>query len=166
MIKINSLQINAFRGIKQLDLAFSPQFTVLVGINGIGKTAILDCLAILLSHLINQISEIEGIPYKKSDIYHGASETKNKITVSIDGHKASWMSISHKNAQSLSSTIEPRKPLDSMVENVYSTLAENPLASIPLVVYYPVNRAVFDVDISLNITTGFSPIHCFKFSIF
>ncbi len=152
MIKINSLQINAFRGIKQLDLAFSPQFTVLVGINGIGKTAILDCLAILLSHLINQISEIEGIPYKKSDIYHGASETQNKITVSIDGHKASWMSISHKNAQSLSSTIEPRKPLDSIVENVCSTLAENPLASIPLVVYYPVNRAVFDVDISLNIT--------------
>jgi len=60
-LTINSLQINAFRGIKQLDLAFSNQSTILVGINGVGKTAILDCLAILLSHLINQMREIEGI---------------------------------------------------------------------------------------------------------
>jgi predicted ATP-binding protein involved in virulence len=67
-LKVNSLQINAFRGIKQLDLAFSPQSTVLVGINGVGKTAILDCLAILLSHLINQMRETEAISYKKLDI--------------------------------------------------------------------------------------------------
>ncbi|HIE00149.1 MAG TPA: DUF2813 domain-containing protein [Thiotrichaceae bacterium] len=151
-LKINSLQINAFRGIKQLDLAFSNQSTVLVGINGVGKTAILDCLAILLSHLINQMREIEGISYKNLDIYQGVSETHNQITVSIEGHKTSWMCLSRQKGQSLSSLIEPRELLDSMVEKVYSTLAENPLASIPLVVYYPVNRAVFDVDISLNIT--------------
>jgi predicted ATP-binding protein involved in virulence len=150
-LKVNSLQINAFRGILLLDLAFSPQSTVLVGINGVGKTAILDCLAILLSHLINQMRETEAISYKKLDIYQGVSETQNKITVSLEGHKTSWMCISRQKGKSLSSTIEPREPLDSIVENVCSTLAENPLASVPLVVYYPVNRTVFDVDISLNI---------------
>jgi len=151
-LKVNSLQINAFRGISLLDLDFSNQSTVLVGINGVGKTAILDCLAILLSHLINRLRETEAICYKKLDIYQGVSETKNKITVSMEGHQASWMCISRQNGKSLSSTIEPREPLDSIVEKVCSTLAENPLASIPLVVYYPVNRAVYDVDISLNIT--------------
>jgi len=64
-MKLNSLQINAFRGIKQLDLAFSHQSTVLVGINGVGKTVILDCLAILLSHLINRITDTEVIPLSR-----------------------------------------------------------------------------------------------------
>jgi ABC-type cobalamin/Fe3+-siderophores transport system ATPase subunit len=86
-IKVNSLQINTFRGIKHLELEFSPHTNVFVGINGVGKTTILDCLAILLSHLMNQIS--------------GTGER---------------------------------------------------LYTIPLVVYYPVNRAVLDVDIALNIT--------------
>jgi len=151
-MKLNSLQINAFRGIKQLDLAFSHQSTVLVGINGVGKTAILDCLAILLSHLINRITDTEEIPLSESDIYQGASETRNKITVSIEGREASWTSLSRQNGKIISTTLEPRESVDSIIESVYSNLAENTLASIPLLVYYPVNRVVSDVDISLNIT--------------
>jgi predicted ATP-binding protein involved in virulence len=149
---VNSLQINAFRGIKQLDLHFSNQSTVLVGINGVGKTAILDCLAILLSHLMNRMREIDGIGYKKLDIYQDAAETQNQITVSIDRHQTSWQCVSSQKGQSVSTSTEPSKQLDLMVEKVFLKLAENRFASIPLVVYYPINRAVFDVDISLNIT--------------
>jgi len=138
-MKINSLQINTFRGIKRLYLAFSPRTTVFVGINGVGKTAILDCLAILLSHLM---TGTEKRFYKESDIYNGASETQNEMTFSIDGRKTT-MSLTRKNGKHLSS---------SPGQIVQSNLAENPKAAIPFAVYYPVNRAVFDVDISLNIT--------------
>jgi predicted ATP-binding protein involved in virulence len=134
-IKVNSLQINAFRGIKHLELELSPRTNVFVGINGVGKTAILDCLAILLSHLMNQITGIKERPYKDSDIYNGASETQNKITISIDGREVTWTSILRKNGIHISSSLE-----------------EISKAGIPLVVYYPVNRAVLDVDIALNIT--------------
>lgn len=134
-IKVNSLQINAFRGIKQLELEFSPRTNVFVGINGVGKTAILDCLAILLSHLINQITGIEERLYKDLDIYNGASETQNKITISIDGREVTWISLIRKNGIHISPSLE-----------------EISKAGIPLVVYYPVNRAVLDVDIALNIT--------------
>ncbi len=134
-IKVNSLQINAFRGIKHLELELSPRTNVFVGINGVGKTAILDCLAILLSHLMNQITGIKERLYKDSDIYNGASETQNKITISIDGREVTWTSILRKNGIHISSSLE-----------------EISKAGIPLVVYYPVNRAVLDVDIALNIT--------------
>jgi len=148
-MKVNSLQINAFRGIKQLDLAFSPRTTVFVGINGVGKTAILDCLAILLSSVMNLITGTEERLDKESDIYNGASETQNQITVSIEGREITWTNIIRKNGQNISSSLEAMK---SIVEKLQSNFAENPKAGIPLVVYYPVNRAVFDVDISLNIT--------------
>ncbi|MEN8218295.1 MAG: AAA family ATPase [Pseudomonadota bacterium] len=148
-MKLNLLQINAFRGIKQLELAFSPRTTVFVGINGVGKTAILDCLAILFSSVMNLITGSEERLDKESDIYNGASETQNKITVSIDGDEITWTNTIPQNAQNISSQIEA---MNSIVEKLQSIFAENSNAGIPLVVYYPVNRAVFDVDISLNIT--------------
>lgn len=142
-IKVNSLQINAFRGIKHLELEFSPRTNVFVGINGVGKTAILDCLAILLSHLMKQITGTEERLYKDSDIYNGADETQNQITISIEGRKVTWTSILRKNGIHISSSLE-----------------EISKAGIPLVVYYPVNRAVLDVDIALNITQqpDFNPL--------
>ena len=142
-IKVNSLQINAFRGIKHLELEFSPRTNVFVGINGVGKTAILDCLAILLSHLMKQISGTGERLYKDSDIYNGADETQNKITISIEGREVTWTSILRKNGIRISSSLE-----------------EISKAGIPLVVYYPVNRAVLDVDIALNITQppDFNPL--------
>ncbi len=146
-MKVNSLQINAFRGIKQLELAFSPRTTVFVGINGVGKTTILDCLAILLSSVMNKISGTEERLDKESDIYNGANETQNKIIVSMEGREITWTNITRKNGQNIS-----LGQMESIVEKLQANLAENPKAGIPLVVYYPVNRAVFDVDISLNIT--------------
>ena len=59
-MEINALHINHFRGFKQLKLDFSKRTTVFVGINGVGKTALLDCLAILLSHPLNNIRIAPG----------------------------------------------------------------------------------------------------------
>jgi len=55
-MKVKRLKMQSFRGIGDLTLEFdetSP--TVLIGINGVGKSSILDCLAILLSQLIGRL---------------------------------------------------------------------------------------------------------------
>src|SRR5688572_4073425 len=49
-MKVNRLKITSFRGISNLTLEFhETEPTVFIGINGVGKSSILDCLAILLS---------------------------------------------------------------------------------------------------------------------
>lgn len=49
-MKIERLILENFRGIgKTLDLPLEPDLTVLAGVNGSGKSTILDALAILLS---------------------------------------------------------------------------------------------------------------------
>jgi predicted ATP-binding protein involved in virulence len=49
-MKIKSLVMNNFRGINSLSLEFNQTGpTVLIGINGVGKSSILDCLSIFLS---------------------------------------------------------------------------------------------------------------------
>ncbi|PPT04962.1 ATP binding protein [Geitlerinema sp. FC II] len=51
-MKIQNLKITNFRGIRELDLDFSDRdLVVLVGVNGVGKSSILDISRILLSYL-------------------------------------------------------------------------------------------------------------------
>lgn len=55
-MKINKLELLYFRCFKEYQLEFSDQFTLLIGDNGSGKTAVLDALAIIVSEFI------EGFP--------------------------------------------------------------------------------------------------------
>lgn len=41
-MKLHTLQLRDFRGFESLSLAFEDDVTVLVGVNGAGKTSILD----------------------------------------------------------------------------------------------------------------------------
>ncbi len=57
-MRINSIQIENFRGIARLDLDFDPRFTLLVGDNGSGKTSILSAVSVALG--IWHLSDILG----------------------------------------------------------------------------------------------------------
>lgn len=48
-MRLKRLTLESFRGFDALDLHFHPRLTVLVGVNGSGKTSILDALVMLLS---------------------------------------------------------------------------------------------------------------------
>ncbi len=49
-MKVKRLKMQSFRGIGDLTLEFpTDEPIVFIGINGVGKSSILDCLAILLS---------------------------------------------------------------------------------------------------------------------
>ena len=100
-MKVKQLKINAFRGIKELTLDFDLyEPTVIIGINGVGKSSILACLAILLSWLNNQIrsgtTHRQGYDFENSDINNNSSETRNtiKICTNIQEKKyLSWLLI-------------------------------------------------------------------------
>jgi predicted ATP-binding protein involved in virulence len=51
---IDNLRLRNFRGFDEFELDFHPNLTVLVGVNGTGKTAILDSMAIMLSTILRE----------------------------------------------------------------------------------------------------------------
>ena len=54
---IKNIKLHNFRGIKDLSINFDKNINVIVGVNGIGKTSILDACAIVLSDFIRKITK-------------------------------------------------------------------------------------------------------------
>jgi predicted ATP-binding protein involved in virulence len=73
-VKVNGLNLNYFRCFEKKEIKFKPNFNLLVGENGIGKTSVLDALRILLAQTLSQITDapkVKNCKTIKSDITIG-----------------------------------------------------------------------------------------------
>src|SRR5688572_27682698 len=92
-MRIDSLWLQNFRGIREMALKFpAAQTSVIVGINGAGKSSILDCMAILLSRLIGRIRTSRGTGrfFTQQDIHNHARFTHNTIAVILGSELVEW----------------------------------------------------------------------------
>lgn len=67
-MKIKSLEIENYRRIPKKLLKFSDSFNLIIGDNGSGKTAILDCLSMMAQRLIGEIASKRVTLLKQEDI--------------------------------------------------------------------------------------------------
>ncbi|HEX4418434.1 MAG TPA: AAA family ATPase [Kofleriaceae bacterium] len=51
-MKLEHLRLVNFRGFRSLEISFDPQFTILLGDNMAGKTAVLEGIALALSQCL------------------------------------------------------------------------------------------------------------------
>lgn len=150
-IKLKSLKIEDFRGISDLQLDFHDQINVLVGVNGSGKSAILDCLAIMLSRLIGRIRSSSGTGrfFVDQDISNGTAATRSIITVAVQGEEITWRVEKARKGRA-KQTITHLEEINGVVDKIRAMLENNKNASIPVAVYYPVNRAVLDIPLRIR----------------
>ena len=150
-MKLESIEISGFRGIQRLELDFTEQINVLVGVNGAGKSAILDCTAIMLSRLTGRIRSSAGTGryFTESDIKNDVPTTLNRVRVFSQGKSVQW-SVSKtrrgRQPQKISELIELRKQADL----IRSKLEQDDSATLPLAIYYPVHRAVLDIPLRIR----------------
>jgi predicted ATP-binding protein involved in virulence len=110
-MRVKELKLHNFRGIKNLHLVFNTDknVVVIVGINGIGKSSILDCINLLVRYHVKNgdiyyPADRNGVFFKnssliepsendwmsKSDIQIGEDITINEIVVSEAGNEVTW----------------------------------------------------------------------------
>jgi predicted ATP-binding protein involved in virulence len=72
-MRVTRLRITNLRAIETLDLAFQPGFNLLAGVNGVGKTTILEALAVCLSAAMRRwgAARMNADPFTVDDIRHG-----------------------------------------------------------------------------------------------
>jgi predicted ATP-binding protein involved in virulence len=144
-VKVERLSIKNFRGIGELTLVFDgPQnTTVLVGVNGSGKTAILDCLAKFFAIFVTPYQEDKDNPgrLKISDVKIGADVARLVMSVLCPDGGKRW-------------TIDVEQPDQWQTLNynwhgtghkIQALMSQG--QKLPLVVMYPVDRVVIAVPL-------------------
>lgn len=145
-MQIKSLTLKNFRGFKDTEITFSDGLTVLVGVNGAGKSSVLDALAMLMSWAGSEIRQDSGRwKLKETDIHAGADSASIGVRLRYGGDEYGW------NAHMQASGSETRKSTPGKNPDAFARKVHGQIAgakpSVPVMVYYRANRAVTRVPV-------------------
>ena len=151
---IRSLHIENLGPFKDLslDLAntrdrWQSNVTILIGINGSGKTSVLKAMSAILSRFAVRMRGGKSIPIEDTAIRTKASFGQIELCVRDMGEEYIW-SLSRYQKTGIS-----RRRLTSMrdlADRYHTALDEYDDASLPLVAFYPVERAVLDIPLKIR----------------
>ena len=150
---IENLKLERFRGAQVLPLELNERLNVFVGMNGSGKSTILDATAILLSWLVNRIknSGASGRPIAEIDIKNGDSSANLDITINDTGSYSGWNISKVRKGHSRKDVVSVLIPATEIAKEIQATVTEsNGKVNLPLFVYYPVNRTVLDIPLRIR----------------
>jgi recombinational DNA repair ATPase RecF len=88
-MRIDSLHLQSFRGFEALDLDFNPSFTLLLGENGAGKTAVLEALSVALGALFLGLLGTSVRPLTRDDVRHKLYEHAGLLDLQRSGRRSS-----------------------------------------------------------------------------
>jgi predicted ATP-binding protein involved in virulence len=124
-MRIKQLKMQSFRGIGDLIIDFDEKEpTVFIGINGVGKSSILDCLAILLSRFSSAIQYSTGPvkSFREEDIKNGKNETHNEIISDFESQSLTWSLTKVKKGR-IKDTNTNLSEINKIVENIRHQLS-------------------------------------------
>ncbi|SAM31430.1 AAA family ATPase [Pseudomonas sp. 1 R 17] len=158
-MQIKRFTLVNFRGIEHMELDFEGKKTVaLVGVNGVGKSSILDALAITLSNLtariIDQTSKSRAI--SKDDIRIGADYSRLEVVTTLADEEVDWAIALNRRAgkhskDQSSDLIRLNKAVSPIETQAFNyDLVGGMRVELPLAVYYDVHRAVLDVPLRVR----------------
>lgn len=156
---ITKLELNHFRGAQSLSLDFHERLNVFVGVNGAGKSSVLDAAAILLSWMVNRIKTAgaSGRPISESDIQNGESTANIEVTCKSRDRYFSWNLAKTRRGYSKHDAASVLLALNEITKQFQAEISENDeKVNLPLMAYYPVNRAVLDIPLRIKERHRFS----------
>ena len=142
------IQIKNYKAIENMKLEFSPGVNLLIGDNGVGKTSVLDALAVALGGFLSGVSgvSVSGIPHSDIRIetmrVAGASVAVEYVvpvavdcTMNIEGNDYNWSRIRESD-----STNTKTKMSNRQIANYAAKLTNEPASVLPLISYMSTMR--------------------------
>jgi predicted ATP-binding protein involved in virulence len=155
-MRIIKIELINYRGFKSKTIKFDPQFNVIMGINGIGKTSTLDALATLFSRILPRIT-----PYCD----YRMRFSRNDISIESDfiTARASLLFEKFSLDYSIVDEVKGKRPKSEILQSdskksIYiKEFDKNSLSSTkptPIAVYYTTDRAGFRVTRKYQVPAG------------
>ncbi|KDE69071.1 hypothetical protein FUSO6_01430 [Fusobacterium necrophorum DAB] len=150
-MQIKQLQLENFRCYEKINISLHPKYTVLIGINGAGKTTILDSLSIALGGYISNFDGMGSYGINKEDSHYkmykiGSTIEKEHIfpvsisaTADINNREYFWKRSlnGEKGRTTTTDTKEIMSYAQSLIEEVKSGKSQKIL---PMIAYYGTGR--------------------------
>ena len=88
---VTALRLADVRAVQHAELRFGPGLNLVVGVNGVGKTTVLDALGVCLSKIANRANGVRTRPggFSVDDIRAGARALSIECDVRVDGRQYS-----------------------------------------------------------------------------
>ena len=165
---IHKLKLERFRGAQCLPLELHEKLNVFVGMNGAGKSSILDATAILLSWLVNRIkhSGASGRPITETDIKNGETSASLEITLNDNGSYFGWNIAKVRKGHSKKDIASVLIPVTESAKRMQSEISDrHGQVNLPLFAFYPVNRAVLDIPLRIREKHSFDLLSAYDESL-
>jgi len=152
-MKVTRLYLANYRDARTLSIELNPKLNVFVGVNGSGKSTVLDAIAIMLSWAVNRIisSGASGRPIVESDMTNGKSTSSIQLLCEAEGRTIEWKLFKVRRGHAASEDKSKLKELNYYAKGIQSKISEtSEKVNLPLFVYYPVNRAVVEIPLKIR----------------
>ena len=164
-MKIVSLKLINFKGIKNLKFELEGKSAVFFGVNGVGKSSILRGINLIFSNIINKVVKNrfkQGIYIELSDISADAEACVVQANlISQDGFVFEYGFIMERKGKNRRHNKDSLESINKYFEQKYSNADTN----IPIFVNYGVNRLVLDVPLRIKIKHIFDRESAFEKAI-
>lgn len=147
-----------FRGIADMVLPFTTRTTAILGANGVGKSSVLDALAIALSNMTERIAgqATKARDISPDDIKNDAAYARIQVTAELGVDAPTTWAIA-RNRKAGKHPAQRSSDLDQLNAHtrlfnsrmLYAETHHQP-THLPLAVYYDVHRAVLDVPLRVK----------------
>jgi len=174
-MKATKLHLINFRSARDLTIDLEPRLNLLVGVNGAGKSTILDSLAILFSWAAARLRSSNASGRRILDTDINNEKTSSWLEIKCQVESSEHPEISWRLAQvrkGRNPDYDPKDPLLGMTSlkdlNDWANSARdrigqcNAQVNVPLFVYYPVNRSVFDIPLRIRKAHAFNLLDAYE----
>jgi predicted ATP-binding protein involved in virulence len=149
-MKINFLAINDFRGFRDLSVEFSKASNIIVfiGINGSGKSTILDAISILLNVIVKDISS-----QKKTSIVSYKELNQNDTNLNANNYSIRMAFSKYNIVENIASQnyfisllyyVDIIGTYNDFVKEIKSSISELEIFNLPIFIHYSINRNIAD----------------------
>ena len=154
-MKIDQLEIKNFKKFADFTIDLHPQFTLLVGDNGTGKTSILDALAIASGvwlvnvpdstlnksrrNILTSEIRLEAIAQNNITQFIEHTPVQIKAKGEINGQSLEWLRQIKKSGSRTSNT-EAKKALN-LIKDIFKQIQDGAKIWLPIIAYYGAGRA-------------------------
>lgn len=153
-VKIKKLNLTNYRDAQNLSLELNPKLNVFIGVNGSGKSTVLDAIDIMLSWITSRInySNASGRSINENDITNGKPTASIQLScVTSEVKNIDWTLFKSRKGHLALDGKSNFRDLNEYTKTIQSKITEKKEeVNLPLLVYYPVNRVVLDIPLRIR----------------